>query len=117
MEAEFVALTDAAKEMLWFDRILNETINLKIISDIKSRSKLYVDNIAAIDFVKSQIENHRTKHIDVKLFFVRDLIYKGTFDIKYIKSKQNLADIFTKPLTKNELINFREIIFHINKKD
>ena len=43
MEAEFVALTEAAKELLWFDRIVDECISLKIISNKKQRSVLYVD--------------------------------------------------------------------------
>lgn len=111
MESEFVALTEATKELLWFDRILEESISKKIIKFKKKKSVLYVDNIATIDFVKSPIENYRTKHIDIKLFFVRNLIYNDTFEIKYVKSKENLADIFTKPLVKIALLKFREHVF------
>ena len=114
MEAEFVALTEATKELLWFDRILNECINYKIVPNKKVKSLMYVDNVATMDFTKSPIENYRTKHIDVKMFFVRDLIYKNVFDIKYVRSKDNLSDVFTKPLTKNELGKFKQNIFVSN---
>ncbi|GBM65607.1 hypothetical protein AVEN_164715-1 [Araneus ventricosus] len=76
MEAEFIALTEAAKEMTWFDRILGECRDRKIIEDIQEKSTFYVDNLAAIDFVKSPVENHQPNHIDIKLFFIRDLVYK-----------------------------------------
>lgn len=111
MESEFVSMTDAVKELLWFDRILSESIKRKILTDHKIQSSLFVDNLATIDFVKSPIENHRTKHIDVKLFFVRDLYFKNIFSIKYVKSKSNLADAFTKPLTKYDLNRFNCNIF------
>lgn len=110
MEAEFVAMTEAAKELLWFDRVLCECINKRLISKRKEQSLLCVDNQATIDFVKSPIENYHTKHIDVKLFFIRDLVYKDVFCVKYVRSKNNLADIFTKPLTRAELVKFRECI-------
>lgn len=114
MESEFVSMTDAVKELLWFDRILEECIKRKVLSNQKVQSCLFVDNLATIDFVKSPIENHRTKHIDVKLFFIRDLYSKDTFSLKYVKSKNNLADAFTKPLTKNDLYKFLSDIFYMH---
>lgn len=113
MESEFVALTDAAKELLWFDRIIKECYDKKIFSEKNTQPKLLVDNMAAIDFLKSPIENYRTKHIDVKMFFVRDLLNQEIFEVNYIKSKANLADMFTKPLTKHDLYKFVEAIFKL----
>jgi hypothetical protein len=110
MEAEFVAMTEATKELLWFDRVLSECVQKNIIN-AKEKSVLYVDNQATINFVKSPIEHYSTKHIDVKLFFIRDLVYKDTFSVKYVRSQSNLADIFTKPLTRAELEKFRDCIF------
>lgn len=114
MEAEFVAMTEATKETIWFNRILTECFNRKILKGKLIKPILYVDNMATIDFVKSPIENYRSKHIDVKLFFVRDLVYKNLFELKYIKSKDNLADIFTKPMTKTELERFINVLFNVD---
>ncbi|GBM60394.1 Retrovirus-related Pol polyprotein from transposon TNT 1-94 [Araneus ventricosus] len=117
MEAEFIALTEAAKEMTWFDRILGECCDRKIIEVIKEKPTLYVDNLAAIDFVKSPVENHRSRHIDVKLFFIGDLVYKELFELKYVKSKDNLSDIFTKAPTKHDLEKFVDVVFKKNVND
>lgn len=111
MESEFIAMTEASRELLWFDRIMDECISRKIICDKNEKSLLLVDNQATISFVKSPIENHRSKHIDVKLFFIRDLVYKNIFDVKYVKSKENYADVFTKPLTKFSLTEFKLKVF------
>lgn len=106
MEAEFVAITEAAKELLWFDRIIYELHTANILKYKIQQSILYADNQAAINFVKSPIENTRSKHIDVKLFFVRDLVLNQKFQLQYIRSKENLSDIFTKPPTKITLQHF-----------
>lgn len=110
MESEFVAMTEAVKNLMWYDKILKECHERNIISNY-TKSLLHVDNQAAIDFVKSPIENYRSKHIDVKLFFIRDLVYQDIFDLKFIRSQLNLADPFTKPLTKNDLMRFIETLF------
>lgn len=71
-------MTDAVRELLWFDRIIDKCINKKtismdecfnkkIISERKLKSLLLVDNWATIDFVTFPIENNRTKHTNVKL--------------------------------------------------
>lgn len=78
-ELEFVALTEATKNLVWYDQILRECRNRRIIRASGDKAKLYVDNQAAIEFVRSPIENHRSKHIDVRLFFVKDLVYKEAF--------------------------------------
>lgn len=111
MESEFVAMTEASRELIWFDRVLTECFDRKIILNRPIQSVLFVDNMATIDFVRSPIENCRSKHIDVKLFFVRDLVQSNSFSLKYISSKSNLADVFTKPLAKQELERFIDFLF------
>ena len=58
MEAEFVAMTEAGKELLWFDRILEECYSKNLLHGSKEESLLLADNMAAIDFVKSPIETY-----------------------------------------------------------
>lgn len=111
MESEFISVTEASKELVWFQRIFKECENFKIIAQSNSIPTLLVDNRACIDFIKSPLENHRTKHIDVKLFFVRDLVYQNVFELQHIQSKRNLSDVFTKPLTKAELQRFKDSVF------
>ncbi|CAL1268607.1 unnamed protein product [Larinioides sclopetarius] len=76
MEAEFVALTEAAKEMMWFDKILNECYDRKIIEGIKEKSLLYVDNEASIAPTKHDLD----KFVD--MIFERTSILNDVTDGK-----------------------------------
>lgn len=110
MEAEFMSMVESIKELTWLDNIISECSKyLKYKHNEKPI--LRVDNQAAIDFLKSPIENHRTKHIEVRYHYIRELYYKNMFEVKFVRSKSNLSDIFTKPLSQFELRNFVENVF------
>ncbi|GFV60070.1 retrovirus-related Pol polyprotein from transposon TNT 1-94 [Trichonephila clavipes] len=71
MEAEYVSLTEAAKEFIWLKNVIdNKSLNLEL-----SENVMFCDIQAAISFSKSPVENCRTKHIDVRYHFLRNLIY------------------------------------------
>ncbi|GFW86783.1 HTH_Tnp_Tc3_2 domain-containing protein [Trichonephila clavipes] len=75
MEAEYVSLTEATKEFIWLKNVIdNKSLNLEL-----SENVMFCDNQAAISFSKSPVENYRTKHIDVRYHFLRNLIYDKTY--------------------------------------
>ncbi|GFX31274.1 retrovirus-related Pol polyprotein from transposon TNT 1-94 [Trichonephila clavipes] len=80
MEAEYVSLTEAAKEFIWLKNVIdNKSLNLEL-----SENVMFCDNQAAISYSKSPVENCRTKHIGVRYHFLRNLIYdKITWLTKY----------------------------------
>lgn len=106
MESEFIALTESVKELVWYSRILNE---LNLIESVKP--KQYCDNEAAIYFVRNNPENLKTKHIDIKYQFIRQLINEKLFDLEFVSSRNNLADFLTKPLLVNKFKVFLNNIF------
>lgn len=110
MEAEFISMVESIKELTWLDNIVSECS--KYFEFIHNEKPiLLADNQAAIDFLKSPIENYRTKHIEVRYHHVRELFYKNAFDVKFVRSKSNLSDVFTKPLSQFDLRNFVENVF------
>ncbi|GFU15169.1 retrovirus-related Pol polyprotein from transposon TNT 1-94 [Trichonephila clavipes] len=64
MEAEFMSMVECIKEITWLDNIMNECVSRDVVK-YRSKPVLLADNQAAIDFLKSPIENYRTKHIEV----------------------------------------------------
>ena len=91
-EAEYIALAYGIKETLWIEHILTEVgIGFKV-------STVYCDNAGAIKVVHKQIATGRTRHLDLRLQMIKDLVVKGEIKVKYVKSELNVADIFTKPL-------------------
>ena len=60
------------------------------------------DNISAINLSKNLIKHSRTKHIEIRLHFLRDHVQKGDITLEFISTEKQLADIFTKPLCKEQ---------------
>lgn len=98
MESEFIALTESVKEIIWFYNVSKE-LNFDEIE----KPIVYCDNKSAIYFCVNNVENIKTKHIDIKYKFIRQLLLEGKFILKYVSSKVNLADFLTKPLPKERL--------------
>ncbi|KAH9806487.1 hypothetical protein KPL71_002780 [Citrus sinensis] len=91
-EAEFIATTEAVKEATWLKGLLNELwLNQKTV-------QVFCDNQSAIHLVKNQMYHERTKHIDVKLQFIRDEVEKGTVVVSKIHTSMNPADALIKSL-------------------
>jgi hypothetical protein len=104
-EAEIVAASDAAKEAAYLQRFLDELGG----HDGKAIS-LSVDNKAAIDLSHNPEHHERTKHIDRRHFFVREMVEQGRLVVPFVRSADNLADFFTKSLPSAPFIRFRDII-------
>jgi hypothetical protein len=91
-EAEYMAITEGTKEMLYLQQLCAD-----LGFERESKNVIYVDNQGAIALTKSSPKQHRrTKHIDVRHHFVRN---QPTIDFEYIPSNMNPADVLTKPLS------------------
>ncbi|UYV62003.1 hypothetical protein LAZ67_1007460 [Cordylochernes scorpioides] len=108
MEAEYLALSQTTKEAVCIATILKE---LKFLSNFAFPLIIHCDNRSAIDFFKNNVENNRSKHIDIRYHHVRERIISGEIKIVYIPTKENLADVFTKTLSK--ACQFQQYVGHI----
>ena len=96
-EAEYVALTDAAKETIHLRRILNF---LDKDFDPNVPTKIYEDNQGTIALAYSDGKTQaRTKHIDIRMHFIREYISQGIIEIDWVDTNNQKADFFTKPLS------------------
>jgi len=64
---------------------------------------MYVDKQETITLVNNRTHHQRSKHIDVKYHFVRLEIRNGVLELAYTSTDNNVADIFTKPVTRAKL--------------
>ena len=103
-EAEYIALAHRTKEAIWLRQIFDE-----LAIPIES-VPMFVDNQSAIKLASNTEFHKRSKHIDVSFRFVRDVISRKEIEIHYEQSKQQLADIFTKPLPAKQFCFLRERI-------
>lgn len=98
LEAEYMGLTEAAKEAIYLRRFFIE-IGLQVPKTIK----IFNDNQGAQKLARSQVFHSRTKHIAVKHHFVRGVLKTGVIDLEYLQSAEMVADALTKglPTTKH----------------
>ena len=89
-EAEYVTVTSAAQESLWFQSLLKE------LGYDQETVILHEDNEACINLTKNPQEYKRTRHIQVKYHFIRSLVKSNKVKLQYIRTNDQLADIFTK---------------------
>lgn len=94
-EAEYMAMADAAKEIVHLRRFLLELET----SEAKS-IKLYVDNMSAQKLAVNPVHHSRTKHIDVRHHFIREVVKSGQVELEHVESGKMLADVLTKFLPK-----------------
>ena len=62
---------------------------------------LYCDNTSAINISKNPVMHEKTKHIAIKYHYVRELVEEKQVKMEYIHTKEQITDIFTKPLPKD----------------
>ncbi|WVZ12067.1 hypothetical protein V8G54_016597 [Vigna mungo] len=97
-EAEYYALAEGVKEALWLKGLVRE------LGFDKKSVCVHCDSQSVIHLANHQIYHSRTKHIDVKLHFVRSIVESGDVQICKIASEENPADILTKPLAKERFL-------------
>jgi hypothetical protein len=101
-ESEFISAAEGAKEAIWLKRFHSE------LGAPTSAMPLRCDNQGAIALIRDPVFHQRTKHIDVRFFFVREAQEQKKVDISYIESENQLADIFTKALAAPRFEKLRE---------
>jgi len=87
-EAEYMAITEA----IWLKAFLGE------IASLGDPIMVFCDSQSVVHLTNDRIFHERTKHIDIRYHFVRDVIYEGNVLVKKMNSEENPADMLTKPL-------------------
>jgi hypothetical protein len=103
LEAEYMAACHGSKTCLWLKHVMRD---MKISED--SPILLLIDNQGAIDFSRNGRSSTRSRHIDLQEYFLRSLYKQGTVDLRYVRTKDQLADIMTKSLPRLAFQDLRE---------
>ncbi|CAM8949180.1 unnamed protein product [Rhodiola kirilowii] len=107
-EAEYIAATEAAKEALWLKGLLYELENECYVPIV------FLDSQSALHLSHDPVYHERSKHIDVRLHFIRDKIEMKEFEMKKILGDVNPADFGTKVVPTNKF-EFCRNFLHIEE--
>jgi len=100
-EAEYIATSFAVQEAIFLQQLLRDMTGLD-----KVPVHLKIDNQGAIELSKNPVHRQRSKHIDIKYHHVREHVQNGNVVLHYVPSADNIADMFTKPVSKEKLSKF-----------
>ena len=104
-EAEYIALCEAAKEVVYLRRMCED-----LGIEQEGPTPMYEDNEACISMVNSPVYTDRNKHIDVRYHYTRSLVEEGIVEVSYVSTHDQLADIFTKALSQRQFEKLRDKI-------
>ena len=100
MEAEYVAATEASKEMIWLQRFMEE------LGKKQENSRLYSDSQSAIHLAKNSAFHSRNKHIELKYHFIRYILDEELLKLEKIHTSQNPTEMLTKGVTREKLSSY-----------
>ena len=104
-EAEYMAASAASTQALWLARLLSD-----LLGRDTGAVELRVDSKSALALAKNPVFHERSKHIRVRYHFIRSYLEEGSIKASYINTKDQLADLLTKPLGR---IKFLELCSRI----
>jgi hypothetical protein len=109
-EAEYIALSQALREVIPIITLLNEINEIFPVHKPTPQihCKVWEDNNGALSLAQNQKFSPRTKHISIKYHHFREHVNKGTISIHPIDTKEQTADIFTKPLDESLFVHLRK---------
>lgn len=101
-EAEFMALSATVQEALWWNGLKHQLIKRQ------QPLRILCDNQSAIAIATNGGFHPRSKHIDIRHFFVQDTINKGKIKLDNVRTDHQIADALTKPLDRIKISSFRD---------
>ena len=109
-KVEYHALVDTTSELPWLRWLLND-----LGVSTSSTTPLYCDNQSAIHIAHNDVFHERTKHIEIDCHFIRYHLVHGALKLLSVSSKDQLANIFTKSLSKGrirDLVDNLKLVSH-----
>ncbi|KAE8655864.1 hypothetical protein F3Y22_tig00117016pilonHSYRG00207 [Hibiscus syriacus] len=104
-EAEYVVATSCVCHAIWLRNLLKE---IGLIQ--KEPTKVCVENKSTIPLSKNSVFHDRSKHIDIRYHYIRECVARNDVEVEYVKSQDQVADIFTKPLKSEDFIRLRNLL-------
>ena len=100
-EAEYIAAGACCSQILWMKQQL---VDYGIVEE---DCPIFCDNQSAISVSENPVQHSKTKHIDIKYHFLKDHVEKGNIKLRYVGTKEQKADILTKPLDSKSFVHLR----------
>lgn len=106
-EAEYVSMSNAVQEGMYLRQLLHDVFDLKSLPDVG----LMCDNQGAMMLASKVQVSEKSKHNDIKVHFIRQCVAEGSVKLRYLPSKQMVADCLTKFVGRQLFAKFSQVLF------
>jgi histone deacetylase 1/2 len=104
-EVEYKDLANATAELIWVESLVRE-----LGVTLREKPRLWCDNLGATFLSANPVFHARTKHIEIDFYFVRERVARKQLDVRFIPSKDQIVDGFTKTLcSKKKKVQFSSL--------
>jgi hypothetical protein len=69
---------------------------------------IYCDNQSSVNVSENPLFHNKSKHIEIKYYYIHDKVYKGKVKLPYISTDEKIEDILTKPFSKGKFVYFKD---------
>jgi hypothetical protein len=103
VEEEYMEACETCTEAVWITKLVSDLFDQTLESTI-----IYCDNQSCIRLSEHPVFHERSKHIEIKYYFIRDKFQEGEVKLDYIPTDEKTTNILTKPLSKIKFAYFRK---------
>jgi hypothetical protein len=97
-EAEYIVACSANCEAIWLRKLLTGLFDLEMRATL-----ILCDNQSCIKMTENHVFYDKSKHIEIRYHYIRDMVERGALKLQYISTDEQVVDVLTKPLSR---VNF-----------
>ena len=101
VEAEYIATCYASCEAIWLRKLMSGLFNLELDTTV-----ILCDNQSCIKMTENPVFHDRSKQIEIRYFYLRDMTQKGAIKLQYVSTDEHVADVLMKLLSRVKLEYF-----------
>lgn len=104
-EAEYISASKATTQATWLRFMLEDFGEIQTVA-----TPLNCDNTSATAITKNPIFHKKTKHINLRYHYIKEALQQGVIDLIHCSTKEQVADIFTKALAREQFTYLRDLL-------
>jgi hypothetical protein len=109
-EAEYIVACSASCEAIWLRKLLTGLFDLEM-----EATTILCDNQSCIKMTENHVFHDRSKHIEIRYHYIRDMVQRGALKLLYVSTDEQIADVLTKPLSRVKFEHFRDKLGIVRK--
>ena len=102
-EADYVRAYSASCKVVWLRKLLSNLFDLQL-----DATCIHCDNQSCVKLSKNLVFHDKSKHIEIKYHYIRDMVQRGAMNLQYVAIDKQIADVLIKPLARVKFEYFRE---------